>query len=359
MHSAADRTSISTAAGSRRAEAVTLGPPASIVHNRNFILLWCAYTTSALGDHLSETALLSIQNALDRNDSVRISAIMMFALMVPFFMFGPVMGWLADRLPRKWIMICADLVRFVLMLSMAALLAGLCGLFGGTSWQLQAARPGHPAILNPWVYALPLLVTGFFAAMFSPARAAMLPTLIRSDQLVRGNGLMNAMGPIATIASFLLGSMLVKHWGPKVNFQIDAITFLASAVLIFSIRPPRRAAAIDTGPRRNDRLIDGLRYCRTHHRVIELILFAVVFWSAAGVVRSVIPALVSHVFRGDIGDVGYHQDALGIGMLFGAAILAAFGDALRSEIAISWSLMRLASAGASHTGLSWSASTAR
>ena len=36
----------------------------------------------------------------------------------------------------------------------------------------------------------------------SPARAAMLPTLIRNDQIIRGNGLMNAMGPIASIASF-------------------------------------------------------------------------------------------------------------------------------------------------------------
>lgn len=314
-------------------------PPAALRRNRNFILLWCAYTTSALGDHLSEMALLDMQDATQRDDATRISAIMMFALMLPFFLFGPVAGWLADRLPRKWIMVTADLARSALMLSLAAMLAVLAGVFSGTSWELVPGGNGRPPILDPWVYAFPLFVTGLFAATFSPARAAMLPTLIRTDQIVRGNGLMNAMGPIATIASFLMGGYLVARFGAKVNFQVDALTFLASACLILCIRPPQRPPAT-TGPaRRNDRMIDGFNYCRTHRRVVELILYAVLFWSAAGVVRSVVPALVGHVFGGGIQEIGYYQAALGIGMLVGAFILAGFGDALRSEIAISWSLV--------------------
>jgi len=314
-------------------------PAASIFRNRNFILLWCAYTTSALGDHLSEMALLDMQDATHRNDSTRIGAIILFTFMLPFFLFGPVMGWLADRLPRKWIMISADTVRAVLMLSMAAMLAFLFEGATGTAWELRPASHGGPALFNPWLYAMPLLFTGIFAAMFSPARAAMLPTLIRTDQIVRGNGLMNAMGPIATIASFLIGAELVARYGAKVNFQVDGLTFLVSAVLVLLIRPPRRTSPTTTSERKNDSLVDGLRYCRTHRRVIELIIFTVLFWSAAGVVRSVIPALVGHVFSGDIKDIGYYQAALGIGMLFGAMVLAFFGDTLRSEIAISWSLV--------------------
>lgn len=314
-------------------------PPMSIFQNRNFLLLWCAYTASALGDHLSEMALLDMQEATARDDSTRISAIILFMFMLPFFLFGPVMGWLADRLPRKWIMISADAVRAVLMLSMAAMLAFLFDRFSGTAWELRPASGSTPPIFNPWLYAMPLLITGVFAAMFSPARAAMLPTLIRTDQIVRGNGLMNAMGPIATIASFLIGAELVARYGPKLNFQVDGLTFLASAALVLLIRPPRRTSTVVAGVKRSDSLTDGLRYCRTHRRVIELIVFTVLFWSAAGVVRSVIPALVGHVFGGDIKDIGYYQAMLGIGMLFGAMVLAFFGDALRSEIAISWSLI--------------------
>ncbi len=317
-------------------------PPASILRNRNFILLWCAYTASALGDHLSEVAILHMQDATSRPDSTRISAIMLFSFMFPFFLLGPAMGWLADRLPRKWIMISADLVRAVLMAALTAIFAALFGVFGEVDWRATLQSAGTFPRLSPWLYASPLFVTGVFAAMFSPSRAAMLPTLIRPAQIVRGNGLMNAMGPIASIASYLIGAKIIETYvdqGPQVSFLADASTFLLSAILVlFIIPPPRRVRdAPDQRPQRSS-LADGFRYCRSHRRVLELIAFTVVFWSAAGVVRSVIPALVSHD-GGTIPHIGYYNAALGIGMLAGAMFLALLGNALKSQMAVSWSLV--------------------
>ncbi|MFQ5430133.1 MAG: MFS transporter [Phycisphaerae bacterium] len=313
-------------------------PTASIFRNRNFILLWCAYTTSALGDHLSEMAFLSMQDALDRPDSTSISAIMLFMFMAPYVVLGPVMGWLADRLPRKWIMIFADLARALFMFLLMAAFGLLFTAFAGAEWADQLTATGEYPRLNRWLYALPLLVTGIFAAMFSPSRAAMLPTLIRTDQIVRGNGLMNAMGPIASIASVLLGAWLVERFGPAANFRLDALTFLASATMILFIVPPPRPATVPTQQRGNKSLILGLRYCRSHRRVIELIAVIVLFWTAAAAVRSVIPALVRHA-GGEFADIANYNAALGIGMLLGAMLLAMLGDVLKSDIAISWSLL--------------------
>jgi len=39
--------------------------PHRLLHNRNFALLWGAYAVSALGDHLSEMAILKTQDALN------------------------------------------------------------------------------------------------------------------------------------------------------------------------------------------------------------------------------------------------------------------------------------------------------
>jgi len=310
----------------------------SIFRNRNFILLWCAYTTSALGDHLSEMAFLFMQDALDRPDSTSINAIMLFMFMAPYVVLGPIMGWLADRLPRKWIMITADLVRAVFMFSLMAGFGLLFTAFAGADWSERIATTGEYPHLNRWLYALPLLLTGIFAAMFSPSRAAMLPTLIRTDQFVRGNGLMNAMGPIASIASVLLGAWLVNTFGPATNFRLDALTFLASATIILFIVPPPRPAVIPNQQRGSKSLILGLRYCLHHHRVVELIAVIVLFWTAAGAVRSVIPALVSRA-GGEFADIANYNASLAIGMLLGAMILAMIGDLLKSEIAISWSLL--------------------
>jgi 1-acyl-sn-glycerol-3-phosphate acyltransferase len=119
---------------------------------------------------------------------------------------------------------------------------------------------------------------------------------------------------------------------------VDGLTFVASATFIlFIVPPPRRVIGSGGAPKKSG-LLDGWSYCRRHRRVIELIGFTVLFWSAAGVVRSTIPALVGHVFEGTIKEIGYFTATLGVGMLAGALILAYFGDALRSEIAISWSL---------------------
>ncbi|MCG8403636.1 MAG: MFS transporter [Phycisphaerales bacterium] len=322
--------------------------PKSIFRNRNFILLWCAYTASALGDHLSEMAILHMQDATNRGDSTRISAIMLFSFMLPYFVLGPVMGWLADRLPRKWIMVSADLIRAVFMFTLVGLFSLLFNAYAGTDWAAQLATTDEFPKLNPWIYAMPLLITGIFAAMFSPSRAAMLPNLIRQDQIVRGNGLMNAMGPIASIASFLIGAKIIEayhHDGPRISFIADGATFLLSAVLVLFIVPPPAKVLARTQTKQKQSLIDGFRYCRTHRRVVELIAFTVIFWSAASAVRSVIPAIVGHLGdigyfqKGDVEKIGYFNAALGIGMLFGAMIVAYLGDALKSELTISWSLI--------------------
>lgn len=291
-----------------------------------------------MGDHLSEMALLEMQEATNRPNSTRITAIMLFVFMMPFALFGPVMGYLADRLPRKWVMITADVVRAMVLFSLYACFLWLFDAFEGTSLELRPEADGKPALYSPWLYAAPLFFVGLFAAMFSPARAAMLPTLIRSEQIVRGNGLMNAMGPIASIVSFIIGGYLVVRYGPALNFRINGLTFLVSALFILAIQPPRRSSIHLAGTPRRRGLLEGVGYCRRHRRVIEIIVFAVLFWAAAGVVRSVIPALVGHVFGGTVTDIGYYNACLGIGMLSGALLLAWLGDAVRSEIAVCWSL---------------------
>ena len=152
-----------------------------LLRNRDFVLLWCAYGISAMGDHLSEMAILKTQNALSPGvDITPLSARMTFMFFVPFFLLATIAGTLADRLPRRLIMIGADVARCAVMFAFVYLI-------GWTrSW-------------GTWGPFVPLLFVGIFAAIFSPARSAMLPTLIRPDQ--RGDAIPQccntvlAMGP--------------------------------------------------------------------------------------------------------------------------------------------------------------------
>ena len=157
-------------------------PPNGLLRNRNFALLWSAYGISALGDHLSEMAFLKTQNALGGDvDVTPLTARIMFVFFVPFLL-APATGALADRLSRRGLMVTADLVRGAAMMAMAAMIAWT------SPW-------------GAWGWLTPLLMVGFFAAVFSPARSALLPALIRPDQLVRANAMLSGLGIIATMAA--------------------------------------------------------------------------------------------------------------------------------------------------------------
>ncbi len=314
--------------------------PPRLWSNVNFMLLWAAYGISALGDHLSEMGLLKLQDALaeGRTDTVRRQAIMTFVFMFPFFAIGPICGWVADRLPRKWVMVGADVIRAILMIEILPALLWLQRRFDASH------APGDPISLS--VAVMPLAVVGVFAAFFGPARSAMLPTLIRPDQLIRANAMTSALGMIATIASAVLGGYLVERVGVRWNFRIDGLTFLTSAALLLCIAPPRTShAAASTGEHGWAALAGGFRYVARHRRVIELIAIMTLVWTAAAVVRSIIPAIVKDVFHGGYGDVGLYQGLLGLGLLLGAILLTLTGDALKSELAMAWSLKLAGAAG--------------
>ncbi len=301
-----------------------------LISNRNFALLWCAYGISAMGDHLSEMAILKTQRGASLGVQVtQIDARMTFLFFVPFFLFSPVTGWLADRLPRRGLMITADLIRCVIMLFFATLIA----------W---AGRLGE------WGHVSPLLLVGIFAAMFSPARSALLPTIIRQDQLVRANGMISGLGVIATMVAIMIGGYLIDRTNnPPAVFRIDAATFFASACFLWFLRPPPQR--IDQGRHRGvldtaRELAGGFRYAACHRRVLELLAIAALVWFCGPLVKCVIPAIVrdAYGYVDSYQAISTYRAFLGVGFILGALVISILGSALRSEIAITWGLFGIA-----------------
>jgi 1-acyl-sn-glycerol-3-phosphate acyltransferase len=308
------------ATASRRRE---LRLPNLLVLNRNFVLLWAAYGISAIGDHLSEMALIKERGGLERPDVTRLEALLTFGFFLPFVMFAPLGGWWADRFSRKWTMIGADLARAGIMSSLSIVLPLAAG---GTLVGYLAARGW-----GDYSAALPLFFTGAFAAMFAPARNALLPTLIRDDQIVRANAMLSAMGTIGGILSAIVGGMLVDwsiagrfdlHW----NYRLDGLTFLASAAFLLSMTMRLTRQKAETAV---EGLIvpiaHGFRYVRQHRRVLQMILLGTVFWAAAGVIVSIVPALVRDIFGGRFSDAGLYRGLIAAGIAVGAAVLTVVG----------------------------------
>ena len=293
--------------------------PERLSRNRNFILLWCAYAISALGDHLSEMAILKTQDALGAGvDITPLMARMTFVFFAAFVLFSPIAGMASDRWSRRVIMIGADVARCSIFVFFAALIA----------WTQDWGR---------WGPFLPLLPIGFFAAFFSPARASLLPNIVRPSQLIRANGLISGLGIIATMAAAGLGGYLADHHPAVVSFRSDAATFVMSAICLALMTFPRTAAAQQTQPRRNPRrhvLRDGLRYVRSHRRVWQLIMISMLVWFCGALVNSVIPAIARDVYGGTYQTMSIYKALLGGGFVLGAIIVATLGDTLRSHVGV-------------------------
>ena len=163
----------------------------------------------------------------------------------------------------------------------------------------------------------------------------MLPTLIRDDQLVRANALISALGTIGTIISAVVGGYLVVAAGPEWNFHINAATFVLSALFLSGIRMSQTRAVPHpplTGVWRP--VADGFRYVRQHRRVFQLILLGTVFWAAAGMVISMIPAIVKAFFAEDYSAAGNFRGIIGIGLATGATFMTIVGPSLPPQLAV-------------------------
>ena len=99
-----------------------------------FRALWLAQLLSVIGDQLARVALTVL--VYDRTRSALLAAITFMVSIVPTFVGGITLAWLADRYPRRAVMIASDLARcaLVLVMTIPGMLAGRAG---------DAALPGH------------------------------------------------------------------------------------------------------------------------------------------------------------------------------------------------------------------------
>jgi len=154
------------------------------------------------------------------------------ASIVPTFIGGVAMSGLADRLPRRQVMIACDLIRSLLVLIMAV--------------------PGLPvAPLVVLLFAVTLV-----GAPFSSARAAVFPDVLPGDRFVLGTAVTITTNQLAQVIGFAVGGTLVSFLGVRTALIIDAGTFVLSA-LIVRLWTRWRAAARGQDPGR-PRAVQGL-----------------------------------------------------------------------------------------------------
>jgi MFS family permease len=179
-----------------------------------------AQLLSVVGDQLARVALTWL--VYDRTHSALLAAITFVASIVPTFIGGVTLAWLADRYPRRGVMIACDLVRCALVLVMVV--------------------SGMPlAVLVALLFAVTLV-----GAPFTSARAAIYPDVLAGDRYVMGTAVTLTTYQFAQVLGFGAGGAVVGFFGPRISLVIDAATFAGSALIVRALVRPRPAAAAAT-----------------------------------------------------------------------------------------------------------------
>jgi MFS family permease len=261
--------------------------------NRDFRRLYVASLISLGGDWFLLVALFGL--VLHLTGSALAVGLVLGVQDLTYFLLSPVGGVLADRVDRRRLMVLADLVRAALCLGF--LLIRNDGLV--------------------WL-AFPLLaVMASFSAAFEPASAAALPNLVEDEDLGTANALAGSLWGTMLAVGAALGGLVAAIFGRDTAFVLDAVSFVASAWLIFRIqRAFSEARAGDEFPQIREATVETVHYARKDHRVLALL--AVKFgWGVAGGVLVLIPILAHQDYRaGDVG-IGLLMASRGIGALIG------------------------------------------
>jgi MFS family permease len=141
---------------------------------------------------------------------------------VAFLLVGGVAG---DRLPRRSVLVAADLLRFVSQGSVAALLI----LGDAAFWQLALAQAA----------------SGLGAAFFAPTMTGFVREVAPRGQLQQANGLRRMSDAAAAVAGPGLAAVLVAGASPGWAFGADALSYLLSAALLLGVHSRAGAAATE------------------------------------------------------------------------------------------------------------------
>lgn len=199
----------------------------SLWRHRGFLHLWGAQATSTLGNRIGREAI-ALSAVILLGATPLDLAWLNLAQALPYVVFGLAAGVLIDRLRRRPILIATDLIR-------AGLLIGLCS-FAWAGWLSLALLLG-----------IMFLVTAC-TIVFDSAHQSYLPTLIEKRHLVDANAKQESTAAASEIVGPPIGGVLVQMLGAPFAILCDALSYLASALLLWRV-PDHEAGRISLGGR--------------------------------------------------------------------------------------------------------------
>jgi len=288
----------------------SLGRYLGLLRQADFRRLWLSMSVSTVGSEVTFLALPLVAILVLHASAFEV-AVLGAMPFVAFALFGLPAGVWVDRVPRKRVLVTADLGRATILLLVPILAA--------------------TGALVMWELYVIAFAAGVLTVFFEIAYQSILPEIVERERLAEGNSRMEVSRSASQVIGPGIGGALVGAIGAPLAIIADAISYLGSAAFLIGIHPSRpRAPRPGSAPRRRlvEEILEGMRF----YRRTRLLLSA----SAAVVILN-----IGFRMAGGIALVYYARELLmspeaigiafsigSIGFLVGAASGAAVGRRL-------------------------------
>ncbi len=224
---------------------------------------------------------------------------------LPSWLFTLYGGVIADRFPRRTLLIITQSAMLALAIIMSLLVL--------TGW------------IVPWHIAVMAFLLGVANALDAPVRQSFVRELVDREYMTNAIALNSTVFNVGTVLGPAVGGLTYAAVGPGWCFGLNAISFMAVIFNLVRMKLEPLPPVVQSGST-IARLKEGFSYV-AGHRVIRGIIINLGFISFFGFgLIALLPAWAVEVLHGDVITNGWLLSARGGGSLIGALILASLGS---------------------------------
>jgi acyl-[acyl-carrier-protein]-phospholipid O-acyltransferase/long-chain-fatty-acid--[acyl-carrier-protein] ligase len=255
-----------------------------LIKSRRFLPLFVTQFFGAFNDNVFRTALVTMvtfkMTSLAEGEKSFLVTMALGLFILPFFLFSATAGQIADKFNKAKLI---QIVKFCEILIMVLAVIG----FG---------------IANPYFLMGVLFLMGVHSAFFGPVKYSILPDQLHEDELIGGNGLIEAGTFLAILLGTLLGGIIMS--GKDSGLAAIAPVLITIAVIGFGaslfIKKTKSANSdIRISPNIFKTTIESINTARSNKKVFLAILGISWFWLVGGVLLSQMPQFTKDVLFAD------------------------------------------------------------
>ncbi|AVH13879.1 MFS transporter [Acinetobacter indicus] len=248
----------------------------NLLATRRFLPMFCTQFLGALNDNVFKQALLLvITYGWISQQSGSISTLNNLAALLfilPYFIFSATAGQIADKYERS------QLVRYLKLLEIAVMLLATVGFLIGNLWLLMFA----------------LFLMGAQSTFFGPIKYAILPEILKPNELMSGNALFQSGTSIAILVGMILGGAVISLsagnllWISLTVLAIAVVGYLASR---FILKQPIAAPQLEVDWNFFRTSIQTLKYAKNLPLIFLILLGNSWYWFYGATYLTQIPQL--------------------------------------------------------------------